>query len=62
MGYPQGNTQGNVWITDLQITDPEGKKLLSDGSFAEGKDSEHFVPSASYGDYAIERVPISKMY
>jgi len=53
VGYPMKHTAGRVWVTDLQITEPDGKVLLSDGHFPSGANMATYSRSASYGDYSI---------
>ena len=53
VGYPGENTKGAKFITDLQVTGPDGVTYIVDGDFATGENLELFDPFSSFGDYAI---------
>lgn len=55
VGEPGRSERGRVWITELQLVDPDGAELLEDGHFPNGKDmSTH----TGYGtkDYSPEEL------
>jgi hypothetical protein len=59
VGYPQRNSAGNVYITNLQMTDPRGNTILSDGQFSRGTNMATYSAGASYGSYSL--VPLDSV-
>lgn len=54
VGYTGGgNTAGSSYITDLQLTGPDGLALISDGRFDNGNDMSTFGSAGSYGQYSV---------
>jgi hypothetical protein len=57
VGYNQGNTAGNSYITDLQITGPDGSTWLNDGTFDGGVHMSLWSQPASQGAYSVVSTP-----
>ena len=55
VGYPGDATSGSRFITQLQITTPDGTTLIPDGDFPNGADLANFVGSESQGLYGVVR-------
>ena len=53
LGFPMSHTAGNVWVTDVQITAPDGEQLIPDGSFPGGAHPAAYSAGDSYGTYAV---------
>jgi hypothetical protein len=52
VGYPEKNSNGYIYVTNLQIIDPDGKTLLEDGDFPGGADMSTLNSGGSYGTYS----------
>ncbi|AHA54786.1 putative membrane protein [Emiliania huxleyi virus 145] len=44
VGFPVESTTGYVWITNLQVTAPNGDLLIPDGTFPNGQNLEQYKP------------------
>ena len=53
VGYPLRHTLGKLWVTNIQITAPDGSGLLSDGHFPGGAHMSTYHAAGSYGTYSI---------
>ena len=62
VGFPGDNTAGSRFITNLQITGPDGAKYILDGDFPAGNDLALFDPAESSGDFGVIRdCPVSAL-
>lgn len=57
VGYSQSNTAGNSYVTDLQITGPDGSTWINDGTFDGGSHMSLWNPTASYGTFSVVSTP-----
>lgn len=54
LGYPLGHTAGELVMTDVQVTAPNGQDVLPDGHFPGGAHMATYSPANSYGNYVID--------
>ena len=47
VAFPVQSTRGNVWIKNLQVTAPNGDKLINDGTFPYGRNMRQYIPNRS---------------
>jgi len=53
IGYPQGQDQGNSWVTGLSLMGPDGKEYIKNGNFDRGRNVGGYCRGCSYGNRKI---------